>query len=326
MPGTFAHITLAGSLCGSDQLDRVAELPNYIKAALGSYSKFCELGAVSPDYPYLALSDNEAKGWANVMHYWQTADFLRRGVRHLSTAGDLQSPSAQKCIAWLFGFASHVVADLTVHPVIELIVGPYVGNERRHRVCEMHQDVHIFQKRLNLEIASAEYLRASGIRDCGEILGNTHHLSTPIKRLWTDILNEIALDQVILPGQVPKPGTAPQPDRWHHHYITKIDGYAEEGRWLFLARGFLEWGGLVYPPSDKVQPEFISNLKLPGGGTANYEEVFDRAAENVIEMWRQLGAAFTESNSDLVTLANANLDTGRADGAQPGAAPLFWPT
>ena len=80
MPGTFAHIALAGYLCWSDQLDRVSELPNYIKAALGSYSKFCELGAVSPDYPYLALCDNEAKGWANVMHYWQTADFLRRGV------------------------------------------------------------------------------------------------------------------------------------------------------------------------------------------------------------------------------------------------------
>lgn len=326
MPGTFAHITLAGSLCGSDQLDRVTEVPDYIKAALGRYSKFCELGAVSPDYPYLVLRDNEAKGWANVMHYWQTADFLRRGVSLLSAVGDLQSTDAQKCIAWLFGYASHVVADLTVHPVIELIVGgPYAGHETEHRVCEMHQDVYIFQKRLKLEIGSAEHLRASGIRDCGEILGDIHHLATPIKRLWTAILNEISLDQVILPGQVPKPCTAPQPDRWHHHYVTKIDNFAEEGKWLFLARGFFESQGLVYPPCDKVQAQFINNLELPGGGTANYEEVFDRATGNVIETWRQLGTAFTKADSKLVTLANANLDTGWADAAQAGAPRLFWP-
>lgn len=43
----------------------------------------------------------------------------------------------------------HVAADITVHPVVELKVGPYAQNQTAHRTCEMNQDAFIWQ-RLNL--------------------------------------------------------------------------------------------------------------------------------------------------------------------------------
>lgn len=324
MPGTFAHITLATSLCGSEELDRAEEIPKFVKLALGQQSKFCELGAVSPDYPYLALRDADAAGWANVMHYWKTADFLRRGVGIFCEGRDLRSSNAQKCISWLFGYASHVVADLTIHPVIEQIVGPYAENKTDHRVCELHQDAYIFNKRVGLELTKDEYLRHSGIRDCGEKLDDTHHLDAAVRQLWVGILQQIPLGLIEMPGDVRKPGAAPDPDKWHHSYVTGIDNFAEEGGNFPLLRGLFETKGWIFPSLAHVQPQYIGQLKMPGGGTTSYDDLFERATNNVLEVWRQLGAAITQANPERLTLANANLDTGKADDARSDDAPLFW--
>jgi hypothetical protein len=326
MPGTFAHITLVDSLCEATLLDRLEELQDDVKHALLSNLKFCELGAVSPDYPYLVLRDDEAAGWANVMHYWWTADFIRSGLHHLldDGFGTLDSSDAQKCIAWLFGYTSHVVADMTIHPVIELIVGPYAAHKTAHRVCEMHQDAYIFRQWVEEEIDSAEYLKHAGLRDCGEKLGDTHHLAPPLAKLWTLILNDVHRTEVTFPPDLPKPNESPRPDDWHHHYVTTIDDFAEEGNRFFLARGAMESLGLVYPPSKKVQLKFIKNLKTPDHATADYDAVFESARQNVISIWRQLGHAITARNPTYLILANGNLDTGMADGAAPGTPHIFW--
>jgi len=325
VPGAFAHITLVDSLCEATLLDGFPELPDVAKRALLSYLKFCELGAVSPDYPYLVLGSQNAAGWANVMHYWRTADFIRNGVRHLLDRTALDSPDGQKCLAWLFGYASHVVADLTIHPVIELIVGPYATHKTQHRVCEMHQDTYIFNQLVGERIDTVEYLKHAGLRDCGENLGDTHHLAPAITSLWTYILSDVPIDAVTLPTpDLPRPTSPPQPDEWHHDYVTTIDGFAEEGKRFFLARGALESCGVVYPPPSKVKKEFIKQLKTPNQGTADYDAVFERARQNVITIWRELGSAITARDPSPVLLANANLDTGKADGTPPDSPPIFW--
>src|ERR1019366_5542406 len=108
MPGAFAHLTIADILAGDDNsLDAIRALTPTMKHALGFYTNFCELGAVSPDYPYLTALHTSAMAWANVMHYYQTADFIRRGVRHLcENFLDLTAPDAEPCIAWLFGYGT----------------------------------------------------------------------------------------------------------------------------------------------------------------------------------------------------------------------------
>jgi hypothetical protein len=115
-------------------------------------------------------------------------------VRHPSEIfADFRSPDAQRCIAWLFGYASHVVADLTVHPVVEKLVGPYETNATEHHHCELHQDAYIFMKKFAEGIASMEYLERGGLQDCGAKLGDTHHLHPAVSRLWTLIVGEVPL-------------------------------------------------------------------------------------------------------------------------------------
>ena len=325
MPGTFAHITLVDDLCEKTRLNGTEELTEEIKDALLLNVKFCELGAISPDYPYLKLLNKEAEGWANVMHYWKTADFIRTGVRHVSGMfADFRAADAQRCIAWLFGYASHVVADLTVHPVIELRVGRYETNKTQHRRCELNQDAYIFKQKFEEEIASLEYLERAGLAACGAKLGDTHHLAPAVCKLWTLVLSEVPLEALALKENLPAPHHPPRPDEWHHCYVETIERISEDGKWLFLARGPAEDEALVYPQFEDVDMTYIKNLKTPAETPADYDEIFRRAQENVIGVWRQLGSALTARNPEHLALVNGDLDTGLPDGAAPGARQIFW--
>jgi hypothetical protein len=54
MAGTFIHLALVYSLCRDvDALESIPYLTKPMKRALMGFMKFCDLGAVSPDYPYL---------------------------------------------------------------------------------------------------------------------------------------------------------------------------------------------------------------------------------------------------------------------------------
>ena len=123
--------------------------------AVLDYFRFCELGAISPDYPYLDIAHPDACQWADRMHYQKTGDMVKTGIDLIRK---LDGTAQQKAFAWLLGYTSHVVTDETIHPVVELKVGEYQKNKGRHRICEMHQDAYIFQQ-LNIgEIGLAEHL------------------------------------------------------------------------------------------------------------------------------------------------------------------------
>ena len=102
MPAAYAHITLANVLSEPQRLERIPGFPTEAIPAILDYFKFCELGAVSPDYPYLALGDSGAAIWADLMHYEQTVEVIRAGVRHLRT---VEKPARDKGLAWLLGYA-----------------------------------------------------------------------------------------------------------------------------------------------------------------------------------------------------------------------------
>jgi len=109
MAGGFAHITFVDVLCkDGDALDNIRGLIPSMKRALALNLNYVELGAVSPDYPYLCLFDDNAAGWANVMHYWKTLEPVRRAIP-IVHAMDFRSVEAAKCLAWLFGYMAHVV-------------------------------------------------------------------------------------------------------------------------------------------------------------------------------------------------------------------------
>ena len=117
MPGAYAHITLVNELRTPARLDRLPDFPDAAKRAVMRHFKFCELGAVSPDYPYLALLDGGAAGWADRMHYERTGEMIAAGAREV--AAMLPGVERDRALAWLLGYAAHVATDMTLHPVVE---------------------------------------------------------------------------------------------------------------------------------------------------------------------------------------------------------------
>ena len=186
MSGTLAHLTLVDTLCQVDVLNGINTLTPTMKRALMTFMNFCELGAVSPDYPYLNPLSSNAAAWANIMHYWKAADFIRSGIKYVYDM-NFSTTDARHCIAWLFGYTSHVVTDMTVHPIINLKVGPYEQNKTTHRICEMNQDIYIFHE------------KKSGVDSDG--LSNPDEPPEPNEwhKYYVTILEKFALEGKILP-------------------------------------------------------------------------------------------------------------------------------
>ena len=265
------------------------------------------MGSVSPDYPYLALGDDGAASWADAMHYNHTVEMILSGIKHIHAIDD--STIRSKCIAWLMGYAAHVTTDVTVHPIVQLKVGPYQENKKAHRVCEMNQDAYIFQ-RLNLgEIGLSEHLD-TGICACIEDDGK---LDADIKSLWGTMLNEVYAAMV--------QNNPPDLDGWHSGFKMVVDNIAEEGyRLLPLARHVAANAGHTYPALESIDSQYIENLTTPTG-VEHYDAIFDSAINNVGLVWSEIANALVGSNSPAQRLVgNWNLDTGENENGQL----VFW--
>jgi len=319
MAGTYAHIGLVYSICrDTNALDSIQSLTESMKRSLMLNLKFCELGAVSPDYPYLTLLDSDAEGWANVMHYWKSADFIRHAT-DLIRALDPEHPDTPRCVAWLFGFTAHVVTDLTIHPVIQMKVGPYAQNKTHHRRCELNQDVYIFRKLEIGNINKANYIRDAGVAACSDESDHTR-LNFGIAGIWNKVLQGVSLDEARKKLNVTLPVGLPDPDNWHREFVDLVDYFVQKGG-IFppRARHILEEEALVYPR--KVDLDYIENLQSPDGTKIHYDKVFAQAQENVKAAWGQLGAALSISgNATLLTLKNGDLDTGKDENSNP----IYW--
>jgi len=306
MPGAYAHITLV-NLCKETQRLKGAKLPSSLCLALTQNFKYCELGAVSPDYPYLKLGDGGARTWADNMHYTEVTALI---VALANRVAALTARSRRIGLTWLLGYVAHVAADMTIHPVVELKVGPYKGHETAHRICEMHQDAHIYKERMNLGgIGQAEHLD-SGIAQCVDPNGD---LSAVVSDLWRGALEEI------FPAEYA--ANEPKPDAWHSSFGLILDNFAEEGGKLpAFARHVAADCGLMYPEYEEVEQQYIRNIKIPRG-TGSYDEVFDHAIKSVLWAWGDVARLLEDPRgSHIATQKGWNLDTGRDDSGQL----VFW--
>ncbi len=298
MPGAYAHLTLVGLLASSNALNKEPGFPQAAKADLLANSCFCDLGAVSPDYPYLHLTDSGSAAWADLMHYVNTDKMLDAGVQAVRK---LSGIAKKRVFAWLLGYASHIVTDTTIHPVVEMKVGPYAQNKTAHRVCEMHQDAYIFQ-RLNIgPVGLSEYLD-SGIALCSSST-DKKKLNKDLSTVWRSMLRACHPESYKT--------APPTPDSWHSAFITAVD-MAEEGRKLFpFSRHVAVNAGVTYPNVKEIDSQYIKRLKTPEG-PMDYDAVFDRAKANVLRIWAALASAVYDADTKyLAQIGDWNLDTGR---------------
>jgi len=298
MPGAYAHLTLAGLLSASNVLDSVDNFPVAAKISILDNPNFCELGAVSPDYPYLLVVDPDSCLWADLMHHQSIDKIIDFGVESIRM---LDGEYRSKSFAWFAGLVSHIVADMTIHPIVNLKVGPYEQNKTDHRICEMHQDAYIFP-RLNVgEVGVSEYLDG-GIGACSDER-NRNKLNKTICSTWDDLLHKCYPAQYL--------HGAPKIDLWHAAFYN-IMNITEEGAGLFaLARHVAVNAGLTYPRRNKIDMQYISNLKTPKG-EMHYDEIFDLAQGNILRIWALIAAAVYENSNDYKGFLGEewSLDTG----------------
>lgn len=295
MPGAYAHIAVVND---AQKRAGSAALRDETLLALGLHLKYLELGSVSPDYPYLTLGRAQKK-WADLMHYTRNASLLRKAV---AVVAELPPNTKPKATAWLFGFAAHMATDMTIHPVVELRVGPYKGNEAEHRRCEMHQDAYIFPHVMNVgDTGLSEHL-ATGIAAC-HASDDEDKIDPAVSEVW------LAMLDAAYPAE---PIQAAQPSAWHCGFRTVLKTMAGANHLFPFARHVSAELNLAYPAMKDIEPSFIRQLATPEGAM-DYLDLHERARSNVLAVWRGLDEALTKGGSDdLDSLEDWNLDTGRS--------------
>lgn len=308
MPGTYAHITMANLAREKVAMKTFPSFPAEAAVSVLKYLKFVEMGANSPDYPYLAVGDKKAAKWADLMHYTTTGRMLQVGIEQIR---EMRGEQRRKCAAWLLGYAAHVTTDVVMHPVINLKVGPYAENKTAHRVCEMNQDVHVFQ-RLNLKIDLAEHLEG-GIGACSSPTSKKK-LDADVAKVWKAVFKEVHPDYY--------KASMPDVDKWHAWFNLIVDKFAEEGNRLFpLARHVASDQGLVYPLPSEIKRTYIDSLATPTGNNMRYDDIFDKALGHVIHVWQIVATAIFEKDERFQTeIGNWDLDTGM----DPNGKFVFW--
>lgn len=298
MPGAFAHITAVNVASANTALKGLT-MPNNAKKALAQNKRYVELGCVSPDYPYLAIMDSAQNKWADEMHYNNVGKLINALIQQVKT---VDSEQFDKAFAWLCGFVAHVAADITIHPVVEMKVGPYAENAKQHRICEMNQDAYIWPLRMQLgDIGFADRVKEN-IGSCVD--SNDDRLIDPvINTIWCAALSTVYPDYA--------QQCQPNINAWHKGFQLVVD-HAEESHRLFpWARHVASKQGLTYPLHEEVNRTFIEGLKTPVGHK-HYDEIFDKAVETIQLFWQQTAnAVFAEQTNPF--FKNWDLDTGRCE-------------
>jgi hypothetical protein len=305
MPGAYAHLSVVND---AQKRAEAAGLREDTLASLGLHLKFLELGSVSPDYPYLSRRRDQ-EPWADAMHYTRNATLLRAGVAAVSK---LPEGLKAKATAWFLGFAAHMTTDMTIHPVVEMRVGPYSQNQGEHRRCEMHQDAFIFPRVMDVgDTGLSEHL-ATGIATC-HAEGDEDQLDPAIEQVWQAML------AAAYPADVAK--APPLPASWHSGFRGILSAMAGINHLFPWARHVSADLNLAYPAVDDIDPSFIRQLRTPEG-PMDYEAIYERARANVLMVWKGLDDALVTGRSDaLGRLDDWDLDTGRS--VQTGRL-VFW--
>ena len=309
MAGQFAHILLVNSVCTPEALDLIPDLLPSVRSALENYQPFYRLGAVSPDCPSVVMQ-TDPTGWGEIMHYLRPADFVRLyGIPKL-----LQMPfntaDTRACIAWLFGYAAHLVTDLTVHPVVEALVGPYSNSRNRvpHRRCEMDQDAYMFTKLTGREVLDTDFLDFTDLGQCG-VKGNTHKLNPAVLDFWQYCLRQYPREETR--EYVRLPSQSLNVNVWFATYVNVMDHFATKNSI------FVRWLACDYRTSGAADPKYIQNLPVPGfSKRVRYEDLLEQARQKLLEAWSELAQALNADDANLFALKNGNLDTGKDGGGK----------
>ncbi len=308
MAGAFTHFIICDVAKRSHAITDTE-----LKRLLNRHSEFLFLGAASPDLPYLSLKTGSVN-WADAMHYEKTNGIAVHGHDELKKGWPDKNATDEVKFVWLMGFASHLIADATIHPIVQAIVGLYEQNKEEHRLCEMTQDSLIYHERKNTDIRYAEF--SSAIKFCGD----SQHFNA-VMDFWEGLSVKTYLDK----------NERPNPKLWFTTYSEAIDT-AEGGSGIVALFRHLGIGsGFIYRTKDEItasysqqHEKYFTKVKLPGDNIGLFsKDGFEKAVNNVVSAWNRLYAGLRSNITIAEVVKNWNLDTG-VDMATPERTVTYW--
>jgi hypothetical protein len=314
MAGGYTHLTLVRSAI---RLGR-RKIPA-LKDVLDHWGRFAYLGGVSPDYPYLGLDAD----WADLMHKGK-ADRMIKCAMPLLHRARIDHPDAQEWrqqFAWLLGFVSHIIADVAIHPVVNIRVGKYEVNKAAHRLCEMNQDVWIYKEITGLDLHVSDNMKGA-IRSCGTAIDLNDH----VEALWKTCLEETFAPRQIQDDQI---------DKWHAFFIKLVD-LAEVGRKIPVFGRHMASGAYAYPANNELDQSYFAKVKVPvsasvkntvdpdnidfgqpqdRGRPSSFSAIFKKTRGHILEAWTVLSDDLFGDDTHLgvdhmTTFGDWSLDTG----------------
>jgi len=293
MAGPFTHMTIVEEAIKAFPVDKS------LGKILRENKNFLILGSVSPDIPYLSHLAGGGFTWADIMHYYRTDGIVKNALHSLSVAK--VKGKIWKCqFVWLLGFVGHLVADATIHPIVESIVGPYTDDDTNsnHRECEMIQDVMLFKLVKNLELSAAEYTDL--LKSCSQ---------NPSLKKVADFW---AIHAKI---NCPTFGNCPT-DKIIESYIRELDvaeggnTFAKASRHFGLNYVYRTYSEIVKNSSELVT-KYYSNVQLPNGLIGSFQkDGFEYAVKNLVAIWSKIDRSFFSTENIINIIPNWNLDTG----------------
>ncbi|MEK6743314.1 MAG: zinc dependent phospholipase C family protein [Nitrospirota bacterium] len=308
MAGAFTHFLV----CDIAKRSKAIEDQDLFKL-LNRHAEFLFLGAVSPDLPYLCFKTGQFN-WADVMHYEKTNAIALGGHAVLKRVWSKRTEADEVKYAWLLGLTSHLIADATIHPIVQAIVGPYEQNKEEHRLCEMTQDSLLYRERKGAEIRYAEF--SSAVKFCGR---SPYHRA--VMEFWSQLAGRAHAEK----------NDTPDPNLWFSTYSKAIDAAEGGSGMVALFRHIGIGSGLIYRTSSELRRDspqmvekYYTRVNLPTGGQGLFSrDGLDRTVGNVVNAWNAMHRGL-RSDVDVARLVrNWNLDTG-VDMAAAGQPVTYW--
>lgn len=311
MAGAFTHYII----CDVAKRKR-SSLGRELWRLLNKYSEFLFLGSASPDLPYLSFKIGNVN-WADVMHYEKTNSIVISGHDDLKSTWPSRNIDLEIKFTWLMGYVSHLVADATIHPIVQAIVGSYDESDKtkeEHRICEMTQDALIFNAYKKNDIYYAEF--SSILKFCKE-------------SEYFDDLIEFWKLQVL--SNYPEKGEEPNPSLWVTTYTEAIDTAEGGSTFVGLFRHLGIVREYVYKTKEEIlsgytddYEKYYSKVILPDGSKGLFKtKGFERTVSNVINAWSFLFRGLTEEIRVSDIVKNWYLDTG-VDQDSPEGEVTYW--
>ncbi len=182
MPCATVHLLTAGRALEAWREDPVrAPFDPHDKALVGDFLS----GAMSPDMGFVAAVDRTV---SELVHYVETGSVVQALLRHSSTAGE-------RAFAW--GWGTHHLTDVLIHPLVGRAVGEVLygdptkrvnasENEEIHVSVEVGLDIIIQDNYMKIPAPSGDILHRGRLGFVAEALADTYRLPVDPHRLAGD--------------------------------------------------------------------------------------------------------------------------------------------